>query len=290
MTAPAARTRPPRSATPPRKTASGSFRPRSNKTTRNNHPQTQSPRRKTRPTPTTTAPGVPVYGYRYYEPLTGRWLNRDPIEERGGINLYAFVDNSSLAEYDFLGLSGANEKIAVSYCNVGSIVINEANIVSLGVGEEMDSSFHDRMRKLRYLRHGIRHPVPIGNILAGGYKGGVEAAADEIGRYHDAFVDSMLGTPSRHSHVYYYVTVSYSICVCESGLFGRARYFLVSQDPLMHGPIKAQHFDYDSGDYGPPGPFRGDEPLSLSEELNMVDSAINKVDPESTHQTAFRKP
>ncbi len=30
------------------------------------------------------------YGYRYLNPATGRWLNRDPIAERGGLNLYAF--------------------------------------------------------------------------------------------------------------------------------------------------------------------------------------------------------
>ena len=28
------------------------------------------------------------YGYRYFDPETDRWLNRDPLEEEGGINLY----------------------------------------------------------------------------------------------------------------------------------------------------------------------------------------------------------
>jgi RHS repeat-associated protein len=32
------------------------------------------------------------YGYRYYEPTAGKWLSRDPIAERGGLNLYAFKD------------------------------------------------------------------------------------------------------------------------------------------------------------------------------------------------------
>ena len=27
------------------------------------------------------------YGYRYYNASTGRWLNRDPLEEGGGYNL-----------------------------------------------------------------------------------------------------------------------------------------------------------------------------------------------------------
>ncbi|HPT16148.1 MAG TPA: RHS repeat-associated core domain-containing protein, partial [Kiritimatiellia bacterium] len=48
------------------------------------------------------------YGYRFYSPETGRWLNRDPIEEGGGLNIYAYVDNDSLSRYDILGFWGPN--------------------------------------------------------------------------------------------------------------------------------------------------------------------------------------
>jgi len=44
------------------------------------------------------------YGYRYYDPSHGRWLNRDPIEESGGLNLYGFVGNSPGDEFDYMGL------------------------------------------------------------------------------------------------------------------------------------------------------------------------------------------
>ncbi len=44
------------------------------------------------------------YGFRYYNPETGRWLSRDPIGERGGLNLYAFVKNNGYFFYDYLGL------------------------------------------------------------------------------------------------------------------------------------------------------------------------------------------
>jgi RHS repeat-associated protein len=44
------------------------------------------------------------YGYRYYHPQTGRWINRDPIEERGGLNLYGFVGNDGVTKVDHLGL------------------------------------------------------------------------------------------------------------------------------------------------------------------------------------------
>lgn len=44
------------------------------------------------------------YGYRYYHTNLGRWLSRDPIGERGGLNLYAYISNSSGKFIDNLGL------------------------------------------------------------------------------------------------------------------------------------------------------------------------------------------
>jgi RHS repeat-associated protein len=44
------------------------------------------------------------YGHRYYSPNLGRWLSQDPIEEDGGLNLYAFVHNGGINAVDFLGL------------------------------------------------------------------------------------------------------------------------------------------------------------------------------------------
>ena len=45
------------------------------------------------------------YGERFYSPEMGRWLNRDPIEEDGGDNLYAFCGNNGINLYDALGES-----------------------------------------------------------------------------------------------------------------------------------------------------------------------------------------
>lgn len=49
--------------------------------------------------------GLYYYGYRYYDPVTGRWPGRDPIEEEGGINLYGFVLNNPIIWFDSIGLS-----------------------------------------------------------------------------------------------------------------------------------------------------------------------------------------
>ena len=44
------------------------------------------------------------YNYRYYNPRDGRWINRDPIAEKGGWNLYAFLGNSTQDKFDTFGL------------------------------------------------------------------------------------------------------------------------------------------------------------------------------------------
>ncbi len=48
--------------------------------------------------------GYYYYGFRYYNPSTGRWLSRDPIGERGGLGVYLFVGNSPIRAVDMLGL------------------------------------------------------------------------------------------------------------------------------------------------------------------------------------------
>ncbi len=49
----------------------------------------------------------------FYNPSTGKWLNRDPIGERGGINSMAFVKNDLINIVDFLGLDTAVKKCTI---------------------------------------------------------------------------------------------------------------------------------------------------------------------------------
>jgi len=50
--------------------------------------------------------GLYSYGYRFYNAGLGRWINRDPLRETGGNNLYAMVGNSPLNSVDLYGSIG----------------------------------------------------------------------------------------------------------------------------------------------------------------------------------------
>ena len=49
--------------------------------------------------------GMISYQERVYSPVLGRWLNRDPIGEDGGYNLYVFCNNGVPHKFDALGTS-----------------------------------------------------------------------------------------------------------------------------------------------------------------------------------------
>jgi len=48
--------------------------------------------------------GLIYYNYRHLNVLDGRWTNRDPIGEQGGLNIVMFVGNEPLVRSDKLGL------------------------------------------------------------------------------------------------------------------------------------------------------------------------------------------
>ncbi len=53
--------------------------------------------------------GLIYYNFRYLNPKLGRWINRDPISEYGGNNLYCFMSNAGVISWDYLGLMDADE-------------------------------------------------------------------------------------------------------------------------------------------------------------------------------------
>jgi RHS repeat-associated protein len=47
--------------------------------------------------------GLVYYGLRYYTSDQGRWLSRDPLDERAGVNLMCFLANDPMNSVDGLG-------------------------------------------------------------------------------------------------------------------------------------------------------------------------------------------
>lgn len=69
--------------------------------------------------------GLYYYNYRFYDPAWGRWINRDPSEENGGISLLCFVANNPISTFDYLGLC--------SRTSLGSIEGSEFATVPPGI-------------------------------------------------------------------------------------------------------------------------------------------------------------
>lgn len=95
--------------------------------------------------------GLVYYGYRYLNPDTGRWVNRDRIGEAGGVNLYGtgndFVNKTDLlglALYAFDGTNNTpsdNTNISLTY-NDGYTKPN--SVYSAGVGNAAENTFFTR--------------------------------------------------------------------------------------------------------------------------------------------------
>jgi hypothetical protein len=54
----------------------------------------------------------------YYNPSAGRWLNRDPIEEKGGLNTASFVNNTPIFSVDRLGHSPVGFSLGANLVDV----------------------------------------------------------------------------------------------------------------------------------------------------------------------------
>lgn len=62
------------------------------------------------------ASGLELALYRGYDAGLGRWISEDPIEERGGLNLQAFVRNNPVSKYDANGLIEGGWPLFVAKC------------------------------------------------------------------------------------------------------------------------------------------------------------------------------
>jgi len=79
--------------------------------------------------------GLYYFRARYYNPITGTWLSKDPIGISGGFNLYAFCENNPVNFVDPMGLrwlGGADDGIQVG--RAGTIISDKRG----GAGEWLE--------------------------------------------------------------------------------------------------------------------------------------------------------
>ena len=98
--------------------------------------------------------GLVYYNYRHLNPHDGRWISRDPIEEQGGWNLFAYVKNQPIFLKDYVGLiSWGAKKIApdphpdlpkykysIDFWRIGNITLGYPEVYAALIGTRVDSS------------------------------------------------------------------------------------------------------------------------------------------------------
>ncbi|MCF7709461.1 MAG: RHS repeat-associated core domain-containing protein [Verrucomicrobia bacterium] len=166
-----------------------------------------------------TETGLVYYGYRYYNPVLGRWLNRDPIGERGGVDVYVYVSNKSPNYIDWSGL-----------CTVGCI--RNAKCVVRVVPQGTPADIPDVLPQLVSLaddteKFGLIYgagtaaaasfssaSAAIAEGTRAAMESGMESGASDMAqRAADLFDEA-----GEHYGYQPYTRIEYQKCICRSGL------------------------------------------------------------------------
>jgi RHS repeat-associated protein len=131
-------------------------------------------------------PGMPSqtglydYGLRHYEPPTGRWISRDPIEEEGGVNLYGFVFNQPTGLFDPSGLDPRID-FNVQQTRRSCTCASAANLVQRITGKTItENQFIEAYLRVQKRKHPNIKPMTKKQVLNG-----------SAGRFNDDLIDAM---------------------------------------------------------------------------------------------------
>ncbi len=119
------------------------------------------------------------FGFRDYDAETGRWPNRDPIEEEGGLNLYTFVGNSPLIRVDAFGLKGWPSDCSELF-NRGNLnwAKDLARNLLKRIGRYVGAPDEGHYENIQNNCKGARRMIDLWNKCRGPLTPGVQAALD----------------------------------------------------------------------------------------------------------------
>jgi len=217
--------------------------------------------------------GLLYYGFRYYDPLTGRWLSRDPIEEKGGLNVLGFTRNKPINTTDLLGLCDigkrkdciASEPQYQTLQQMQGMQIHQAGKELV----EATDTMIDRAGLLMGVRRMFTNPKPLADELGTSIgtdpiPGGVMDFWGDYSKNQSNTMNEFGMTP-----LYAYITVTY--IECEKclwwGKWGK------NKNSQLVG------FEVEDPKTGKWGPFPGMNRASPAEVADMKQEAIRQVCP-----------
>jgi RHS repeat-associated protein len=84
---------------------------------------------------------VYLYAYRVYDPVAGRWTQRDPIDYQDSVNLYQFCQNRGVNSFDVDGRFVYSIPLAIVIGVIGDVIITEIRVYSGSVTAAVPVSF-----------------------------------------------------------------------------------------------------------------------------------------------------
>jgi RHS repeat-associated protein len=135
------------------------------------------------------------YNYRHYSPMIGRWLGRDPLEEKDALNLLLFAANNPVCFYDIAGMLTTGLAVGPYPVPIPGVEDQGGNFGSAGAAAPTPFPVKDDCSCAAGSNTGVRNKVDPATLPVNGCgpeTGGVPVPEDPV----PIIVSLLLGIPS----------------------------------------------------------------------------------------------